>query len=348
MNRGVRRVIALLLCAAVAALAACKPKAEIPTAALSPSPSATAKPTPEPTPLPSPTPEEPTPTPTPEASPTPSAEASATPLPAKPIFTVENFPRMDGSTANLPLMALTFARTTGIDEALAQTYVQASRTSMAYNYLINESTDFLLAYEPSGGTRQLIAESGVKLEYTPIGRDALVFIANADNPVDSLTTEQIRGIYEGKITNWSEVGGQDGSIIPFQRDPDSGSQSLFVSLVMGDRPLMQAPTSWVATEMSGLIEWIAAYDNDPRAIGYSVYYYASSMYSVPGLKFIAVDGVMPSNDSIADGSYPHVNDFYAVIRESESPHSAARRLRDWFLTDVGKQCVKDAGYVALP
>lgn len=65
--------------------------------------------------------------------------------------------------------------------------------------------------------------------------------------------------------------------------------------------------------MGELVDSIADYNNSANAIGFSVYYYIDQMYSKPGLRLLAVDGVTPSNDTLADGSYPLCNDFYAVI-----------------------------------
>ena len=83
-------------------------------------------------------------------------------------------------------------------------------------------------------------------------------------------------------------------------------------------------------------------------MGYSVYYYAKNMYSVPGLRLMAVDGVVPSEETIANGSYPFLNEFYAVIRKNEPEGGSVRRLLDWVLSEEGRRAIRDAGYVGLP
>lgn len=75
-------------------------------------------------------------------------------------------------------------------------------------------------------------ESGVTLLYTPFAREAFVFIVNADNPVNSLTEQQVRDIFSGAITNWRTVGGNDQEIQTWQRPEDSGSQTVMQSQVM--------------------------------------------------------------------------------------------------------------------
>ncbi|MFR9065743.1 MAG: hypothetical protein ACLVJH_01220 [Faecalibacterium prausnitzii] len=78
--------------------------------------------------------------------------------------------------------------------------------------------------------------------------------------------------------------------------------------------------------MGELVDSIADYNNSANAIGFSVYYYIDQMYSKPGLRLLAVDGVTPSNDTLADGSYPLCNDFYAVIHPDAAADSPERRL----------------------
>ena len=84
-------------------------------------------------------------------------------------------------------------------------------------------------------------------------------------------------------------------------------------LVMKDIPMEEAPKEFIVQEMGELLEEVSAYDNEGNALGYSVYFYASNMYERPELKFMAVDGVMPDRDTIRNGNYPFVNDFYAAI-----------------------------------
>ncbi len=100
-------------------------------------------------------------------------------------------------------------------------------------------------------------------------------------------------------------------------------------------------------DMGGLVDSIAEYNNSANAIGFSVYYYISEMYSKPGLRLLAVDGVTPGNDTIADESYPLCNEFYAVVHADAAPDSPQRKVYDWLDTDEGRRCIEKAGYVAV-
>ena len=285
------------------------------------------------------------------ASVTPETPASSvSELPSTVLFTPEDFPKLDGSTACIPLMAQMMADTTGIDLEAAQSAVSVSTTAYAWEsfglYPDEESTArMLVVYEAPDSVKEELEEANVQLEQKAIGVDALVFIVNEDNPVTNLTQQQLKDIYAGKITNWKEVGGKDLDIVAFQRRADSGSQTLFQKLLIQGGELMDPPTELAPTAMGELVDSLAAYNNTANAIGFSVYYYINQMYSQPGLRLLSVDGVMPSNDTLADGSYPLCNDFYAVIHPDAAADSPERRLYNWLDTDAGLQCIRKAGYV---
>ena len=263
----------------------------------------------------------------------------------KPFLTLEEYPKMDGSTANLPLMAAVLSTATGMEETEAENAVDCTTTPYAWECLARGEADILLVYEAAEDTKALLDEIGTELEVTPIGLDALVFIVNEQNPVQSMTQEELRRVYTGQITNWKDLGGEDLEITAFQRVPTSGSQSLFMKLLMKDTAPMEAPKEFTTSGMGELIEGLAAYNNEGSALGYSVFYYASYMYAKPGLRFLAVDGVAPSDETIADQSYPLLNPFYVVIRANEPEGSPARQLRDWLLTEEGAQVIAKAGYI---
>lgn len=281
-----------------------------------------------------------------------SSSAASSEVPVEPILGMSDFPRTDGSTACIPLIAQIMADTTGMDLETAQSCVSTNKTSWAWRNLAlysdgEDGTKLIIAYEPSESVKEELATEGAPLEQKAIGRDALVFIVNESNPVKSLTQQQLKDIYAGKINNWKDVGGDDLEIVAFQRGENSGSQTLFKKLLIQDGEVMDAPTELRPTEMGGLVDSIASYNNSANAIGFSVYYYIDQMYTQPGLRLLAVDDVMPSNDTIADQSYPLCNDFYAAIRQDSAADSAERKVYDWLSTDAGYACIEKAGYVAV-
>ena len=288
---------------------------------------------------------------TPSAS-TSQPQESGSSTAALPIegIDAERYPYIDGSTANHPLLARIYAEICGIPKEEAETLVDfdlGSTGSIWVNMIENPdyAPDLLIVYEPPEEVKEQYAEGLSQLEIDPLGRDGLVFLANAKNPVDSLTVDQLRGIYKGEITNWNEVGGEDSEIRPFQRNADSGSQTLFMKLLMRDETPMEAPTELFQATMGGLIDGVANFDGTGSALGYSVYYYANLMYANPDLKLLSVDGVAPTNETIGDGTYPLTNDFYVVIRADEPADSPVRALRDWLLSDEGRRILEEENYV---
>ena len=279
----------------------------------------------------------------------PASSSTATVISAQPFLTEEEFPKLDGSTACIPLIAQMMADATGMDLEEAQSSVSVSTTASAWeNFgLYDTETQMLVVYEAPDSVKEELEVAHVTLEQKPIGVDALVFIVNEGNPVQDLTQQQLRDIYAGKITNWKEVGGEDAEIVAFQRREDSGSQTLFKKLLIQDGDLMDPPTELAPTAMGELVDRIASYNNTANAIGFSVYYYIDQMYSQPGLRLLSVDGVIPSNDTLADGSYPLCNDFYAVIHPDAAADSPERQLYDWLDTPAGISCIQKAGYVAV-
>ncbi|MCW5951982.1 MAG: substrate-binding domain-containing protein [Propionibacteriaceae bacterium] len=280
----------------------------------------------------------------PSASPSRPAQTTA-PEPLSYPFSFDTLPRFDGSTANIPLISLVIQRLTGASAAEADNAVRVTTTPNAYRALIAGETDLLLVYEANATVNQEVADSGVKLESHPIGRDALVFFTNEANPVASLTTKELRDVYTGRITNWKQVGGDDVDIVAYQRTEESGSQALMRKYVMGDRKMAKAPSELVTDEMGGIIEGVSDYANTGNALGYSVYYYLANMYAVEGIRMLGIGNVLPSHETIGAEEYPYVNDFFVIIRADEPAGSPARRVMEWLLSVEGTQTVVDAGYV---
>lgn len=287
--------------------------------------------------------------PEPTSSPEPTAghqsEAPApTPFETGFLFTEENYPRVDGSTATIPLIEAVESVLLG--KPRDEVSVSVSKTSGAYTALAKGEADVLLVYDGGDETR-LEVHADERFETVPIGKDALVFVVNKDNPVDSLTTEQVRKIFSGEYTNWSEVGGGSEPIRAYQRGIGSGSQALMDKLVMKDLPMADPAMVQVVGDMGGLIDAVANYAGGPTGIGYNVYFYVTEMRDNDDIKILEIDGVEPTYDTIQSGEYPFVSEFYSVIRKSEPEDSPARALHKWMLTGEAQNLMVSENYVAL-
>ena len=107
--------------------------------------------------------------------------------------------------------------------------LQFSNTRGAYKSVADGTVDIIFCAKPSAEQLAYAEENGVELELIPIGCEAFVFLVNKNNPVDGLTSEQVRKIYSGEITRWSEVGGNSSLIDALQRNEGSGSQTGMLS-----------------------------------------------------------------------------------------------------------------------
>ena len=275
------------------------------------------------------------------STPTPGADGGAV------VFTRENMPRLDGSTATAPLAQAAAAVLLGESEEDVADLIDFSRTTESYRQLMQGNADLLIAAEPNAAVFDEMEEAGFEVQMEPLATDALVFMVNEDNPVDSLTTEQLRGIYSGEITNWSEVGGADLDIVPFQRNAESGSQVLMEKLVMDGTEMTEPPEGYMIASMVGLMDAVKEYDNSSNAIGYSVYYYAHDMQMAGGLKLLQIDGVAPEAATIRSGEYPFLNPYYVAMNAAEPEGSMTRVLYDWLLGPDGQKLVDMKGYVSV-
>jgi phosphate transport system substrate-binding protein len=264
-----------------------------------------------------------------------------------PRFNKDNYPKVDGSTATIPLSENIAAKLLNLTSEEGKAFIKHNTTHNAYVNLINGKADIIFVTEPSLDELELAKKSGIELEVIPVVKEAFVFLVNKKNTVDSISIKQLQDIYQGKIKNWKEIGGLDIEIIPYQRPENSGSQTIMLGLVMKDLKIMDAPKELKPSEMSTLIEVIASYDNSDKAIGYSVYYFANSMYNKETIKFVKVNGVEPNNETIKSGQYPYTSAYYAVIKKTESKKSNARKLLAWILSDEGQKFAEQSGYVPL-
>jgi phosphate transport system substrate-binding protein len=288
----------------------------------------------------------------------------------------DDYPRVDGSTSAFPLQMQIACEVLGVscvwwdyspydlfggdtrgiypeeeilllNSELGEKFfnIRHNGTHGAYMNLIQDNADIILvARQPSDDEIRAAQLRGVTMNIQPVALDAFVFLLNAENKLDELPLDTIRDIYTGKHTLWKEVGGGDGQIQPYQRDPQSGSQQLMEKLVMQGTPTIDAP-DMILIGMMGPFNTLSG---DPLGIGYSVYFYAEYIFISDTVKMIGVDGVAPTYENISQRKYPLTTEVYVVIREDTPADSTAKLLRDWLLTTAGQDVVAMSGYVPMP
>jgi phosphate transport system substrate-binding protein len=227
--------------------------------------------------------------------------------------------------------------------------VQCNRTPNAYQRLIDGKTDIIFCYEPSAEQITAAREKGLRFNLTPIAKDAFVFIVNERNTANTVTQQQIRNIYSGRITNWKTISGADEPIIPYQRNANSGSQTA-LQTIMGNTKIMEPIMGGAYSygEMGGSAYAITSdYYNYNSAIGYTFQYYLNEMFSknYPGIKILSIDGVTPNRQNIQSGAYPFTQTVYAVTTGNKSENT--QKFIDWILSPQGQELVEKTGYVPV-
>ena len=264
---------------------------------------------------------------------------------SKTLKLTENLPRIDGAAALFPVYSAfvnaVYPNTTKLHDGI----FEYNNTPDGYRLLAEKETDIFIGVYPSDEQRAYAEENQTTFEYTPIGTEAFVFFVHKDNPITNLTTEQIKDIYSGKITNWKDVGGKNEKIAAFQRNEGSGSQSM-LKRFMGDTPIADAPTEMVNDLMAGIIEQVADYKSKTNSIGFSFRYYVEGIIKNPDIKMISIDGAAPTSENIRNGSYPILTPIYAVTYK-ENQNGNVDKLLEWILSDEGQYIINETGYVGI-
>ncbi len=208
--------------------------------------------------------------------------------------------------------------------------MQYQNTVRGFDALVEGSVDLFFTAHPSKEQMEHAQGEGVDLEIVPVGLEAFVFFVNKKNPVNELTTEQIRAVYRGEIKDWSKLGGASRLINPLTRVKGSGSQTMMEKFMEGDMISSRDPFSIFG-----------------GAIGYSFRYYLSGMVADSRVKMLSVDGIYPDAENIRNGTYPISTNFYVVYRKDNQTKNVDR-LVEWLLSEEGQTMIEACGYVGLP
>jgi phosphate transport system substrate-binding protein len=189
--------------------------------------------------------------------------------------------------------------------------------------------------------RQRYETPKVRFVEIPVGFDAICLVISPDvynNGVTSLTTEEVRRIYSGDITNWEELGGPDTEIFAIGRRPGSGTRDTFNEIIMGSKEAETPAVSYDAGESS---EVKFSTQRSRNAIGYMGY----SFVMKGDTKVIALDGVHPSIESIKSGAYPLARKLFFVTLGEPSP--GAKAYIDYILSPEGQKIAIENGFIPI-
>ncbi|MEZ6853440.1 phosphate ABC transporter substrate-binding protein [Halodesulfovibrio aestuarii] len=237
-----------------------------------------------------------------------------------------------GSTTVLPIMQRAveaFIAETGTPVA-----VSGGGSSNGIKALLDNSTDIAMASRKMKGKEIKLANSKnlTPVEHV-IALDAVIPIVHPSNPVNNLTSGQLKAIYEGKITNWKEVGGDDGKIIVISRDTSSGTYETWHKIIMKKARVF--PGALLQASSGAVLQ---AVSKNKNAIAYDGIGYINNT-----VKALSVDGITGSAATAKDKTYPVARTLQ--IYTSSVPSSAASQLVEFILSPKGQDIVEQAGFI---
>ena len=264
-----------------------------------------------------------------------------------------------GSSGNAPASAAASSAPSGGDTELTGSVATDGSTSMKSvigalgESFQNANSGVTFTYNPTGSGSGIqavsegrcdigLASRGLKddekssgLTETVLAYDGIAVVVSPENPVSDLTIEQIADIYTGKITNWSEVGGNDAEIVLIGREAGSGTRDGFESIT-GTEEACQ-----YRQELTSTGDVIATVSQNPNAIGY-----ASLSAVKDTVKALSVGGVAPSEDTVKDGSYVIQRPFVLVTKDGVTLSPAAQAFFDYATSAEAAPIIAQAGAVA--
>jgi phosphate transport system substrate-binding protein len=167
--------------------------------------------------------------------------------------------------------------------------------------------------------------------------DGIAVIVHPSNPVKGLTVDQVRDIYLGKITSWSEVGGPNKNIVKISRDTNSGTYESFEELVM-HKQKMAADTEYVGSNGAAR----SKIQDSPLAIGYVGLGFADET-----VKTLEVNGILPDHATVASGKYPIARPLFMVTNGYPKLGSHLHAFVTLHLSKKGQEIIEASGFVPV-
>ena len=179
-----------------------------------------------------------------------------------------------------------------------------------------------------------LKDDEMHLWHIEIAKDGLVLIVNPDNPVDNLSLDQIRDIYSGIITDWSQVGGVEARINLIAREEGSGTRSAFIDLVMREGEEI-TPKAIVQDSNGSVMQLVAG---DPNAIGF-----ISLGLVNDNIKALDIDGIEATAENIMNNSYTLARPFLFVTKDE--PTGLTKDFIDFILSSDGQEILSSEGLI---
>lgn len=179
-------------------------------------------------------------------------------------------------------------------------------------------------------------EKGIAVKEIPVAIDMIVPVVNPSNPVKNLSMDQLKGIYDGSIINWKQLGGKDENIVVISRDTSSGTYEIWHEKVMKKRDVSR---SALLQASNGAI--VSAVAGNPKAIGYIGYGYIDRT-----VKALTVSGVEPVLENGKTGKFPVSRKLYMYVDEKKVS-AETQKFLDYILSADGQKLVTEAGFISI-
>lgn len=184
----------------------------------------------------------------------------------------------------------------------------------------------------------LAKEANLEMKDQILGAYSVTVVVNASNPVNNLTKDQVQGIFTGKIQNWKDVGGPDGEIHVYIRDPISGTHLGFKEIAMNNEAYVAHAK--LGTNYDALITGVAA---DANGIGYA----GIEMAKAAGAKTVTIDGVEATAAAVHSGKYPYARTLrFYTNKANES--QATKDFIQFVLSARGQDIIHQLGFTPKP
>lgn len=208
--------------------------------------------------------------------------------------------------------------------------------------LINGTTDICNSSRPiKPAERDMLQKKwgsrGVEIK---CALDGLSIYVNEKNPVKELSMQQLKDIYQGKITNWKQVGGRDQKIILYSRENNSGTYVYFKDNVLNGEDFTST-----AQNMPGTAAVVNAVAKDVAGIGYGGAAYGKGIRELAIKADDKSPAYAPTMENIRSGKYPLSRFLYMYLRTK--PTGTLKAYIDWILSDEGQQVVKEVDYFPI-
>lgn len=167
-----------------------------------------------------------------------------------------------------------------------------------------------------------------------VAKDALSIYTNPQNPVDNLSSDQLRKIFTSQINNWNEVGGVDTTIQTVIRNPNSGTYLYFKEHVLEGEEY--ASNSMVIPQTKDIVKLV---EENINAIGYGGMGYTGNV------THIKINGVEPNEQNVRNDTYPIIR--YLHFFTTKYPTGEVKRFIDWVLSPAGQSVVRRSGFIPL-